>query len=176
MSRLRALMLWLLAATVMPRLANAQSSGLVAAIVEVANDPLIIQPFASLDFGQLVPGTPVTIAPRTSASAGKFEIRGARRAEFTLDFTLPTLLRAGNGPHTIPLAFGGSAACHATQDNQNACNLIDPSVALMARIRNQAPPDNTHYVWLGGTVTPSPTQFPGVYTAVVIATVQYTGN
>lgn len=176
MKRLGALMLSLLAAAVMPRLAGAQSSGLVTAMVEVANDPLIIQPFASLDFGQLVPGTPLSIAPRTSASAGKFEIRGVRRAEFTLDFTLPTLLRAGNGPYTIPLTFGGAAACHTAQDNQNACSLIDPSVTLTARIRNQTPPDNTHYVWLGGTVSPSPTQFPGVYTAVVIATVQYTGN
>jgi hypothetical protein len=170
------LTLSLLAAAVVPRLAGAQSSGLMTVLVEVANDPLTIQPFASLDFGQLVHGTPTAIAPRTSASVGKFEIRGVRRAEFTLDFTLPTLLRAGNGPHTIPLTFGWSAACHATQDNQNACSLIDPSVTLTARIRNQAPPDNTHYVWLGGTVTPSPTQFPGVYTAVVIATVQYTGN
>lgn len=166
----------LLAAAVAPRDAGAQSSALMTAVVEIANDPLVIDPLTPLEFGQLVPGTPTSIAPRTSVTAGKFEIRGVRRAEFTLDFTLPTLLRAGNGPNTIPLAFGGSAACHAAQNNQNACSLFDPSATLTTRIRNQAAPNNTHYVWLGGTVTPSPTQFPGIYTAVVIATVQYTGN
>lgn len=176
MRRRGILTLALLAAAAPSRLAEAQASGLMAAVVEVATDPLVIDPLAPLEFGQLVPGTPVTVAPRTSTSTGKFEIRGARRAEFTLDFTLPALLRAGNGPHTIPLTFGGAAACHGTMDNQFACNLMDPSVTLTARIRNQAPPNNTHYVWLGGTVTPSPTQFPGIYTAVVIATVQYTGN
>lgn len=170
------LTLSLLAAAVIPRLAVAQSSGLLSAIVEVANDPLVIDPLAALEFGALVPGTPTTVAPRTSVTAGKFEIYGARRAEFTLDFVLPALLRAGNGPHTIPLIFGGSAACHAALNNQNACSIFDPSVTLTTRIRNQASPNNTHYVWLGGTVTPSPTQFPGIYTAVVIATVQYTGN
>jgi len=148
----------------------------MTAVVEIANDPLVIDPLTVLDFGQLVPGTPTAIQPRTSVTAGKFEIRGVRRAEFTLDFTLPTLLRAGNGPYTIPLTFGATSACHGTLNNQNACSFFDPSVTLTTRIRNVAAPNNTHYVWLGGTVTPSPTQFPGVYTAVVIATVQYTGN
>lgn len=176
MTRLRVVLLLLPAAAVLPRPAVAQGSALMTAIVEIANDPLVIDPLRTLDFGQLVPGTPTTIVPQTSVTAGKFEIHGVRRAEFTLDFTLPVLLRAGNGPHTIPLGFGGASACHGALNNQNACTTFDPSATLTTRIRNQAAPNNTHYVWLGGTVTPSPTQFPGVYTAVVIATVQYTGN
>lgn len=171
-----ALLLALVGAAVVPRPAGAQSSGLITVIVEVANDPLIIDPVSPLDFGQLVPGTPTVVAPRTSAGAGKFEIHGVRQAEFTLDFVLPSLLRAGAGPHTIPITFGATSACNRTQDAQNACQTFNPATTLTARIRNRQPPDNTHYVWLGGTVSPAPTQFPGVYTAVVIATVQYTGN
>lgn len=166
----------LVAATVTPPSSHAQSSALITAAVEISTDPLAIDPLGHLEFGQLVPGTPLTVTPRTSASAGKLEIHGVRLAEFTLDFTLPTELRAAAGPHTIPLTFGASAACHSAQDNPNSCSLIDPSATLTTRIRNQAPPNNTHFVWLGGTVTPSPAQFPGSYTAVVVATVQYTGN
>jgi len=80
------------------------------------------------------------------------------------------------GPHTIPLTFGNTAGCHAAIDNQNACSQFDPGATLTTRIRNRPPPDNTHFVWLGGIASPSPTQFPGIYTATVIATVQYTGN
>jgi hypothetical protein len=151
-----------------------QASGVITTRVEIANDPLVITPVEDLGFGQLVPGTPSTVNPRTAATAGKFEIRGVRRAEFTFDLTLPVELRVG--PHTIPLTFGNTAACHAAIDNQNACSQFDPGATLTTRIRNRPPPDNTHFVWLGGIASPSPTQFPGIYTATVIATVQYTGN
>lgn len=151
-----------------------QASGVITTRVEIANDPLVITPVEDLGFGQLVPGTPSTVNPRTSATAGKFEIRGVRRAEFTFDLALPVELRVG--PHTIPLSFGGAAGCHAAMDNQNACSTFDPALTLTTRIRNQAPPGNTHFVWLGGSALPSPTQFPGIYTATVTATVQYTGN
>lgn len=152
------------------------SSALLTAQVEVSNEPLVIVPLADLRFGQLVPGTPATIAPRTSTGAGKFEIHGLRRAEITFDLTLPTLLRAGAGPYTIPVAFGNTAACHRMTDQQNVCTLFNPSATLTVRLRNRPPPDATVFVWLGGTVSPSPTQFPGIYTATVTATVQYTGN
>jgi len=152
------------------------SSALLTAQVEVSNDPLVLLPLADLSFGTLVPGTPTTVNPRTSGSAGKFEIHGLRRAEITFDLTLPTLLRAGLGPHTIPVTFGNASGCHRTTDQQNACTLFDPGSTLTQRIRNRPPPDATYFVWLGGTVSPSPTQFPGIYTATVTATVQYTGN
>lgn len=153
-----------------------QASGLITAQVDVATDPLVIDPVEDLRFGQLVPGTPTTVNPRTSANAGKFEIHGVRRAEITFDLTLPALLRVGLGPHTMPVAFGATSACRRDMDTQNACTLFDPTATLTDRIRNRPPPDNTFYVWLGGTVSPSPTQFPGIYSATVTATVQYTGN
>jgi len=156
--------------------AQSSSSALLTAQVEVSNEPLVIFPIGDLRFGQLVPGTPTTLSPRTSGTAGKFEIHGVRRAEITFDLTLPTLLRAGMGPHTMPVAFGVTSGCHRTTDQQSACTLFNPSATLTVRLRNRPPPDATVFVWLGGTVSPSPTQFPGIYTATVTATVQYTGN
>jgi hypothetical protein len=152
------------------------SSALLAARVEVSNEPLVVLPSSDLRFGQLVPGTPTNINPRTSTGAGKFEIHGLRRAEITFDLTLPTLLRAGTGPLTMPVTFGNTSGCHRTTDSQNGCTLFNPTATLTVRLRNRPPPDATYFVWLGGTVSPSPTQFPGIYTATVTATVQYTGN
>jgi hypothetical protein len=172
----RPIRLALLLAVLAPRITVGQDADVINALAEISTDPLVIMSVDNLRFGVLIPGTPVTLNPRTSLSSGKFEIRGVRRAEFTLDFTLPIELRAGGGPHTIPLSFGANAACGRDLDIQNACSLFDPAVTLTDRIRNRPPPENTYFVWLGGTVSPSPTQFPGVYSAVVTATVQYTGN
>lgn len=171
------LALALLASAAMPLDAQFESSSaLMTASVEVSNEPLVVLPIADLRFGQLVPGTPATVNPRTSTGAGKFEMHGLRRAEITFDLTLPALLRAGAGPHTMPVTFGVTSGCHRVTDQQNACTLFNPSATLTVRLRNRPPPDATYFVWLGGTVSPSPTQFPGIYTATVTATVQYTGN
>ncbi|MBE0593597.1 MAG: hypothetical protein IH616_14485 [Gemmatimonadales bacterium] len=145
-------------------------------LVEVSNIQISIAPLSQLHFGDVIPGAPRTIDPRTSVSAGKFEIRGARRAEFTLSMTLPAELRAGAGPNAMPIAFGAAAGCYDQRDRQNSCTTYDPATTLIARIRPTPPPNNTMYVWLGGTVTPGGTQVPGSYLAVVTASVAYTGN
>jgi hypothetical protein len=44
------------------------------------------------------------------------------------------------------------------------------------RIRNQNYPNNTFYVWIGGTVSPSAAQNPGVYLGTIQLSVAYTGN
>jgi hypothetical protein len=166
------------AAAGLPAGAAAQPSatGSISVLGEVSADGLMIASANSLNFGILIPGAPTTINARTSANAGKFDIRGARRAEFTLSLTLPTELRVGSGPLALPISFSGTSGCRGTLNNQNACSTYDPSTVFTARIRNQAAPNNTYFVWLGGTVTPAPEQPPGEYTAVISALVQYTGN
>jgi hypothetical protein len=145
-------------------------------LVEVSNVQVSIAPLSQLRFGVVIPGVARTVSPQTSANAGKFEIRGARRAEFTLSMTLPAELRAGAGPNAMPIAFGATAGCYYQRDQQNNCTTFDPATTLTARIRPTPPPNNTMYVWLGGTVTPGGTQVPGSYVAVVTASVAYTGN
>ena len=168
----------MIVASGIPEMAQAQlpATGSVSVLGDVTADGLTIASANTLSFGILIPGTSTTLNARTSANAGKFNIRGAQRAEFTLTLTLPSELRVGPGPLTIPVTFDGTSGCHATLDNQNACSTYDPSTVLTARIRNRVAPDNTFFVWLGGTVSPAVGQSPGVYTAVISALVQYTGN
>ncbi len=157
--------------------AGAQSAtASMQATAEVSDIQISISSLAQLRFGDVIPGAPRTIDPSASVDAGKFEILGARRAEFTLTMTLPTVLLAGSGPFAIPITFGPTAGCHDNRDRQNQCTTYDPSTTLTERIRPTPPPDNTFYVWLGGTVSPAAAQVPGVYTAVVTASVAYTGN
>jgi hypothetical protein len=59
---------------------------------------------------------------------------------------------------------------------QGGCTQYNPSTALVRRIRNQNPPNNTFFVWLGGTVNPAVGQHTGVYLGNVTMTVAYTGN
>jgi hypothetical protein len=173
---------WMLALTIaaagVPETVQAQlpATGSITVLGDVTADGLTVASANILNFGILIPGSPTTLDARTSANAGKFDIRGARRAEFTLTLTLPTELRVGAGPLTLPVTFDGTSGCHAAFDNQNACSTYDPSTVLTARIRNQAAPNNTFFLWLGGTVAPAVGQSPGVYTAVISALVQYTGN
>ncbi|MDH4045414.1 MAG: hypothetical protein OEY20_01785 [Gemmatimonadota bacterium] len=171
-------MLVLLVVAGVPVTAQAQlpATGSISVLGDVTADGLTISSATPLNFGILIPGTPTTLNARTSANAGKFDIRGARRAEFTLTLTLPTELRVGIGPLNLPVTFDGTSGCQAPRDNQNSCSTYDPSTVLTARIRNQVAPDNTFFVWLGGTVSPAVGQSPGVYTAVISALVQYTGN
>ena len=65
---------------------------------------------------------------------------------------------------------------HRNRNQQAQCTYFDPSTTLIARLRPTPFPNNTYFIWIGGTAVPSPTQFPGVYTATITATVAYTGN
>lgn len=166
----------LLAAVAAPRLAQAQVSALITASADVNNTALTIANQQGILFGTVVAGTPTTINPQTSASAGFFVIQGARRAEISITFTLPAELRAGTGPYTIPLTFGATSACGRDRLPQGGCTLFNPATGLVDRIRNQAPPNNHYHIWLGGTISPAAGQVGGVYTATVTMTVTYTGN
>lgn len=166
----------LLAAAAAPTLAQAQVAALITASADVNNTALTIANQQGIVFGTVVAGTPTTINPQTSASAGYFIIQGARRAEISITFALPAELRAGAGPYTIPLTFNATAACARDRLPQSACTLFNPATGLVDRIRNQAPPNNHFHIWLGGTASPAAGQVGGVYTATVTMTVTYTGN
>lgn len=156
-----------------PLAAQTASMTVTADVSDVA---ISIDGAQELQFGTVLPGTPTYVNPQTSAAAGLFEIRGARRAEFTLSMTLPIQLTTGAGPHAMPIAFGSTGACFRDRNQQNQCALYDPAITLVDRLRPNAFPNNTFYVWVGGTVSPSAAQFPGVYAGVITASVAYTGN
>jgi len=141
---------------------------------EISSTLLSIANPQHLRFGAVVPGTPTVLDPRTSTTVGSFEIHGNRNAEVAVSMVLPTQLVVG--PYTIPVAFGANAGCWRVRNQQNACALYDPSTLLVQRIRNSAAPNNTLFIWLGGTASPAVGQRAGHYTATITASVVYTGN
>ena len=151
---------------------RAQTS--IVARAEITDIAVTVRDVQDLQFGTVLPGFPTTVDPQTSANAGKFEIRGAQRAEITIDLTLPPALTVG--PWSMPINFDANAACHRNRDQQAQCTYFDPSTTLITNIRNQAFPDNLQIVWVGGTVSPTPAQFPGVYSGTITLMAAYTGN
>jgi len=155
-----------------------QVTASLGATVLIDNTALIIGQLNNLDFGAVVPGTPTQIGPKT-ALAGKFVLRGVKNSEVRITFALPTVLTVG--PYSMPISFAddpttGKFGCHRNQDQQANCTTYTPSTPLVARIRNNAPPQNTFYVWIGGQVSPAVGQQPGIYTGLVTMSAVYTGN
>jgi hypothetical protein len=174
------LLLSLLALVAAPRPTQPQATATASfsASILIDNTSVTIGQLNGLDFGAVVPGTPFTIGPQT-ALAGKLVIHGAKNSEVRITFVLPTVLQAGT--QTMPISFAddpvaGKLGCHRNQDQQNNCTAYTPSTALVARIRNNAPPQNTFYVWIGGKVSPALGQQPGIYTGLVTMSAVYTGN
>jgi hypothetical protein len=163
-----------MAVAALPAVARAQASSFVTAGADISSTLLSIGTQRNLVFGVVVPGTPTVIDPRTNANAGMFAIHGNRNAEVAVTFTLPTQLVVG--PWTMPITFGPNSGCWRTTSVQGGCTRYDPSTVLVQRIRNQNPPNNQLYVWIGGTASPSPTQHSGIYAGTITLSVVYTGN
>jgi len=157
--------------------AQAATASLVAT-TRIDNTAVTVGQLNNLDFGLVVPGTPTTIAPK-AATAGKFVVHGSKNAEVRITFALPAVLQTG--AFTMPISFAddpvaGKMGCTRNQDQQANCTTYTPSTVMLARIRNNAPPQNTFYVWIGGKVSPAVGQLPGTYTGAVTMSAVYTGN
>lgn len=156
-----------------PGMAAAQGTASIQAVANVSTIALSAGFVQELDFGVVVAGAPTTIDPR-SGLAGAFVIHGTRNAEIQVTITLPAALTLGGS--SMPIAFGPNAGCHRNRNQLNNCTYFDPAAPLIVRIRNQNPPDNHYWVWIGGTVTPAPAQPGGTYAGNITLTAAYTGN
>lgn len=172
----RCLTLVALVCVAAPRAVAAQAATVLTATADVNTTALTSVVVNNLAIGVVVPGVVTTIHARTNPNAAYIIIQGAQNAQIAISFTLPTVLRAGLGPHTMPITFIASSACDRRQPGQSGCTTFNPNNGDNIRIRNQAAPNNHAHVWVGGRVTPSPTQQPGVYTATITMSVAYTGN
>jgi len=157
-----------------PVAAVAQASAAVGVAATISTTALSIAQQNDLDFGAVMPGVPVTINARTSASAGWFEIHGQRNAEIAITMTLPAQLSTGFW--TMPVTFGNTSGCWRRQGGQNACTLWNPNTVLVERIRNNIAPNNIFWLWIGGTVSPAAAQHTGMYLGTITMSVVYTGN
>ena len=123
-----------------------------------------------LRFGLVLPGLASSITRFDAVNAGKFEMRGQRRAEVQVEFTLPLALVNGTGA-TLTLQFaaddGGFSATPAIGSSQ----AFDPHQPLITSLGASG----RLYVFLGGTVRPTSLQQFGVYQATITMTVAYTG-
>ncbi|HWN82031.1 MAG TPA: hypothetical protein VNM87_08045, partial [Candidatus Udaeobacter sp.] len=72
------------------------------------------------------------------------------------------------------ISFNSTAGGESYQNNPRFATLFDPNVIRTTQLRPNG--GGLILVWLGGTVTVSPTQPPGVYTSPVTLVVSYTGS
>ncbi len=153
--------------------ARAQAAS-ISANALLSPTALAVGQLKDLQFGNVTAGVPVTINPRTNPNAGEFEIQGTRNAEVAVTLTLPTQLSTGFW--TMPVGFGVTSGCWRRAPGQAGCNFWNPNTVLVARIRNQNPPNNHLWVWIGGTASPAAAQNAGVYYGTIQMSVVYTGN
>ncbi len=163
-----------LLAAALPRAAAAQSANTIAIRLAITDVALTVVTTRPLEFGAVVPGVATTVDPRTAATAGEFELRGLRNAEFTATFTLPAELRVG--PFGMPVSFGPQSGCGDRDDRGSNCRYFDPRVPYTARIANRPAPRNAYFISLGGTVAPAVGQQPGFYRGTIVIEFAYTGN
>lgn len=172
-------LLAILALALAPHAGRAQvaaNAGLTAT-AEVSTTALTATVVQNLDFGRILPGSgPRTISPSTGTQRAEVEIHGTRGAEITIDLVLPANLVSG--PNTLPITFGAGSGCHFNRRTPPgpACTLFNPATQLTVDIRNSNFPDNTYFVWVGGTINPPLGQAGGTYTGAIAFTTAYTGN
>jgi hypothetical protein len=124
-----------------------------------------VQGIRGLIFGTVLPGVPTHVLRTDPVNSGQFEVRGPPPKTVVLTFTLPVVL---NGPvgATMPLSFATNDGGYSATNSILSQVAFDPHVPYATALGN-----NRVGVFLGGTVSPTPTQRAGSYTAVVILSV-----
>ena len=150
------------AAMIVPTAAFAVT-GTIQATANVLTPLTVSTDLRALDFGNVFPGVNKSIA-YTDATSGKWDIAGALGAEIQLTFTLPANL--SDGTNNLPISYSAT-------DAVGSAVAFDPSAGSTENLDGGA---GTGFVWLGGTVAPTPAQPAGVYSATVSLDVVYTGN
>lgn len=158
-----------------PAAAAAQGANSTTPITAlVVGGPITFVNLQELNFG-IVPRGAATTVVQNTAAAGKVRVAGTANAYTQIRFTLPSQIpniQAVPGI-TMPISFpANSARWRRTNDNPNGGTIFNPAVGVNnARFGGNANP--YFFVYLGGTVTPSPTQAPGIYQGTIILTITY---
>lgn len=165
----------LLVAIALPAAARAQSASTTAQITAlVVGGSMTFSNLQSLDFATVTRGVPKTVA-RNTAAAAKVRITGTANAFAQIRFTLPTQLpniQALPGVN-MPISFAAnSAGWNRDTDDPGGGTAFNPAVGVN-NARFGPPPRPYLWVYLGGTVTPTVTQAPGVYQGSIILTITY---
>ena len=163
----------LAAALALPMGVQAQASA-TASVNATANvlSQLTATAEQTLDFGDVVPGFPATVAPSNTAAAGIVSIAGAPGREVAISFpSIPASLLHELGVETLSLtiesddvAIGSSAGAPGAT--------FDPAAGTDANL------DASGNIWVfvGGQVSATNTQLAGEYTGTITVEVAYTGS
>jgi spore coat protein U-like protein len=158
-----------------PASVAAQSATMTSvATVRVIGTPITFLNLQNLDFATVTRGVPKTVVQNTAA-AGKVRVTGQPNAFAQVRFTLPTQLENTQALPgiTMPISFAAnSARWRRRLDRVNGGVIFNPAVGVNdARFGGNANP--YFFVYLGGTVTPSPSQAAGIYQGTIILTITY---
>jgi len=158
----------------LPRLVRAQSStASVSADAVVVTTGITLTSLRDLAFGSVPKGAATTVAPG-AANAGAWQVVGNGNAFVSITLTLPSALtnvQAVPGV-TMPLSFGNTSALwRRATNNPSGATAFNPQVGTTGRL---GPPANPSlYIWIGGTVSPSAAQLPGIYVGTIIVSLAY---
>ncbi len=159
----------LIATLLLPTAVSAQATASVSASAQVLAQ-LTAAGTADLDFGDVIPGFPRSVAP-SDPEAGRFLITGAHALEVSVSFSsLPSSLLHSDGVTELPISFGGGVAGFGASAGSLA-GTFDPGTGLTTSLQGT----DLHVV-IGGTVLPATGQPPGSYSGVITLDVAYTGN
>lgn len=152
-----------------PSAAQAQTATIQATATVL--QPLTVNAGASLDFGNVFPGTSVSVLP-SDATAGTFDMNGVANAEVQVAFTLPANLDDGLG-NLIPIAFAATDGLWNTSNTTAGATTFDPSAGFTDRLDGVS---GNLFVFIGATVSPGGAAPAGNYVGDITITAAYTGN
>jgi len=118
-----------------------------------------------VSFGIVLPGVPFHVLRTDPVNSGQFQLKAPPPKIVTYTFTLPTVL---NGPlgATMPISFATNDAGYSGTNVITSQVAFDPHIPFTSSMVT-----NRVGIFLGGTVSPIPTQRAGSYTATVVLSV-----
>jgi hypothetical protein len=144
--------------------ATAQSNSGSITATAVVQQPINVIGASDLNFGNVFPGVPATVA-LADAGAGRFDVTGQASAPVNLTFTaLPTDLN--NSGNLLPVSF---ASGYNTVNVPGGATAFAPGSGASTNLSGTG----ALFVFLGGTVTPAVNQVAGTYNGTVTLQVTY---
>jgi len=134
--------------------------------------PLTAVAVSDLSFGTVLPGIPVSVSTSDPHHAGQFEVQGPADASVRVDFVLPVALLAPPGA-TLAVRFGpGDGFADFSHGHPPRGLVFDPHAPVIGALG----PNGRLVLRLGGTVSPTPIQTGGDYSATISMTVYNLGS